>query len=42
MQVMSEGRMLLNGQAQGSSGLNKIHIKDDAKVRGILSLDWYS
>ena len=40
MKVVDEGRMLLNGQAQGSSGLNKTHIKAEAEVRE--NLPWTS
>jgi hypothetical protein len=42
MKVVDEGRMLLNGQAQGSSGLNKIHInkaKAEVEVRDLSALD---
>jgi len=41
MKVVNEGRMLLNGWAQGSSGLNKIHInRADAEVREQSALDF--
>ncbi len=33
MKVVDEGRMLLNGQAQSSSGLNNNPIKAEAEVR---------
>ena len=33
MKVVDEGRNLLSGQAQGSSGLNKNPIKAEAEVR---------
>ena len=40
MKVVDEGRMLLNGWAQGSSGLNKIHInKGEVEVREQSALD---
>ena len=38
MKVVDERRMLLNGQAQGSSGLNSNPIKAEAKVLGDFSL----
>ena len=33
MKVVDEGRMLLNGQGQGSGELNSNHIKAEAEVR---------
>ena len=33
MKVEDKGRVLHNGQGQGSSGLKKIHIKVEADVR---------
>ncbi len=41
MKVVDEGRMLLNGWAQGSSGLNQIHInKGEVEVREQSALDF--
>ncbi len=39
MKVVDEGRMLPNGQAQGSSGLNNNPIKAKAEVREQSALD---
>ncbi len=39
MKVVDNGRMLPNGQAQGSSGLNNNPIKAEAKVREQSTLD---
>ncbi len=39
MKVVDEGRMLPNGQAQGSSGLNNSPIKAEAEVREQSALD---
>jgi hypothetical protein len=40
MKVVDKGRMLLNDRAQGSSGLNKIHInKAEVEVREQSALD---
>ena len=39
MKVVDEGRMLLNGQAQGSSGLNNNPIKAEVDVREQSALD---
>ncbi len=39
MKVVDEGRMLPNGQAQGSSGLNNNPIKAEAEVREQSALD---
>jgi hypothetical protein len=40
MKVVNEGRMLLNGWAQGSSGLNSNPIKVEAEVREQSALDF--
>ncbi len=39
MKVVDEGRMLPNGQAQGSSGLNNNPIKAEVEVREQSALD---
>jgi len=39
MKMVDEGRMLPNGQAQGSSGLNNNPIKAEAEVREQSALD---
>ena len=39
MKLVDEGRMLLNGQVQGSSGLNNNPIKAEVKVREQSALD---